>query len=84
MLFACVGSRSNAIIENVGPDFTKLSKELNRVVLKIQHQVKSVYLFSNSAAAKYHIFPFKALIDQNYLVMLHNFNPARNIVKKIL
>ena len=27
-------------VEELGPDFSKLSKELNRVVLKIQHQAE--------------------------------------------
>ena len=31
-------ARSTPLIQQVGPDFSKLSRDLNRVVLKIQHQ----------------------------------------------
>ena len=31
-------ARSTPLIQKVGPDFSKLSRDLNRVVLKIQHQ----------------------------------------------
>ena len=31
-------ARSTPLIQQVGPDFSRLSRDLNRVVLKIQHQ----------------------------------------------
>merc|ERR1719150_3415214 len=34
-------ARSTPLIQKVGPDFSKLSRDLNRVVLKIQHQSES-------------------------------------------
>ena len=33
-------ARSTPLIQKVGPDFSKLSRDLNRVVLKIQHQTE--------------------------------------------
>jgi len=35
---AHLGYHSEPLVEQIGPDFSKLSRELNRVVLKIQHQ----------------------------------------------